>query len=110
LIEDAVSVSFLELPNYFQELLPAEVVSSLSSLLEEFFLCDSLCCNTGVVCAWNEERFVSVHAFVSDEGVLYRHGESMSDVQIASHIGWRQANSELLGVGGLVVGMEELAT
>jgi hypothetical protein len=50
-----------------------------------------------------------LHAFVADECVFNGDGKGVSDMEVACDIGGRETNGEAFRVGGLVVGVEELA-
>lgn len=102
-------MGLLELPHNIQEFLSSQVVSGLASFLEEFLFCDCLGGNACVISPWDIEGLVSAHAFVADQCVFDGYGEGVSDMEVPCDVGRREADGEFLGVGGLVVGVEEFA-
>lgn len=102
-------MSFFEIPHNFQELLSAEIMPGLSSLSEKLLFGDSLSGNACMIGSRDEECFEALHAFVADECVFNGDGKCVSDMEVAGDIGGRETDGEAFGVGGLVVGVEELA-
>lgn len=57
---------------------------------------------------WDKEGFISAHPLIPNEGILNGDGECVSDVEIASDVGRGKTDGKLLGIVGVVVGVEEL--
>jgi hypothetical protein len=82
LINDA-AILFLPFPHLLHESVPAERAAIRHALLVQRFLNDSLCSNASVVQTRYPHRGFTFHAFVTDQRVLERHSQRMTDVQIA---------------------------
>ncbi len=80
----------------------------LACLLEELLFGNSLSRNSSMVCAGDEEGLIATHPFIPDECILNGDGEGVADVEVAGDVGRGEADGKLFGVGGLVVGVEEL--
>ena len=88
LAQDPLFVFVLPGPDTIHERRAAEIVAILLLLLQQPLLDDGLGGDSGVVGAWHPEGLVSLHATPSDEDVLDRVVEGMSQVKGAGDI-WR---------------------
>lgn len=99
----------LKLPHNFQKFLSAEIVPCLSRLFEELLLSHCLSRDSRVVGSREEECFVPIHALIPNECILDSNSECMPDVEVACNVGRGEGDGEPLGIGSLVVGVEEFA-
>ena len=98
LLDDDAAVFVFPLPDFFQELVAAEVVAMFDdALFAERFLDDSLRGNAGMVGARQPEHFIALHPFAAGKDVLQGVVEHVAHREDAGHIGRRDDD----GVGGL---------
>ncbi len=102
LVGDPGLVVVLPLKDLLEELFTAIVVARLALCLCKTLLDDALGGDTGVIVARVEEGPVAVHAVPSDQSVLNRDGEGVTDVEGAGDVGRGCRNDEgLFGVVGV---------
>ena len=94
---------FLPLPDFFEELLAAEVVAR-NALRVELTFDDDLRRNPGVVGSRLPQRVVAAHAVVARQRIHDRLVEAMAHVQRSGDVGRRQQQAESLIVGGVEAG------
>ena len=81
----------------------------LAGFPKQLLLSHRLSGDSRMVSARQKQSLIALHASVPDEGVFDGDGQGVADVEVAGHIGRREADDEFFGVGGLVVGVEEFA-
>jgi hypothetical protein len=93
---DGVAGVFLPLPDFFEELLAAEVMAR-NALSIELAFDDDLRRNPGVVGAGLPQRVVAAHAVVARQRIHDRLIEAVPHVQRAGHVRRRQQDAESVG-------------
>ena len=99
LLDYAVAVLFLPVPDTLKEILAAEVIAGLALLLAEHFLDLYLSCNTGMVNAGQPERGVALHTLIAGHDVLKRGVQSVTHMELTRDVGGRHDDGEGLFVG-----------
>lgn len=87
-MQDFAAVSLAPLPYTFDELLAAEVVASLT-LPGDFAFDDVLGRNSRMVSAGHPQRIVALHTACTDNDIVQRIVECMTEVQRAGNVGRR---------------------
>ena len=100
LLDDAVAVFLLPLPDPLQELLPAQVIAGLALLDPQLFLHLDLGGDAGVVGAGDPEGGVALHPLEAGQDVLQGAVQRVTHVELAGDVGGRHDDGEglLLGV------------
>ena len=100
LLDDAVAVFLLPLPDPLQELLPAQVIAGLALLDAQLFLHLDLGGDAGVVGAGDPEGGVALHPLEAGQDVLQGAVQRVTHVELAGDVGGRHDDGEglLLGV------------
>ncbi len=93
LLHDTVAILLLPIPNPFQELLPAQVISG-EAILTKLLLHLDLSSDAGVIHAGEIQRFIPLHPLEADQRVLKGIIHGMANVQLAGNIGWRHHNGK----------------
>ena len=105
LLGDGVAGIFLPLPDFFDELLAAEVVARDALCIELAFDHD-LRGDARVVGARLPQRVVAAHAVVARERIHQGLVEAVAHVQRAGDVGRRQLDAEIVFLGGVEAGLE----
>ncbi len=96
LARDGVAGVLLPLPDFFDEFFAAEIVAR-NALRVELALHDDLCRDAGVVGARLPQRIITFHAVIAGQRIHQGLVETMSHVQRAGDVGWRQQDTECFG-------------
>jgi hypothetical protein len=108
LVLNTISMGFFELPNLFNELFSAQIVSGFTLIFHELLFNNCLGSDTGMIRSRQVKSFKALHSFSSNDGILNGNSERMADVKVSSDVGRGKGDSESFGVGSLIIGMEEL--
>ena len=100
LLDDAVAVFLLPLPDPLEELLAAEVIAGLALLDAQLFFHLDLGGDAGVVGAGDPEGGVALHPLEAGQDVLQGAVQRVTHVELACDVGGRHDDGEglLLGV------------
>ena len=96
LLDDAVAVLLLPLPDPLQELLPAQVIAGLALLDAQLFLHLDLGGDAGVVGAGDPEGGVALHPLEAGQDVLQGAVQRVTHVELAGDVGGRHDDGERL--------------
>ena len=92
LLDDAVAVLVLPVPDALEELLAAEIIAGQTLLLAEVLLNLDLCCDTGVVGTRHPQCRITLHALGTDQNILQGFVKCMTHMQLTRDIRGRNDN------------------
>ena len=99
LLDDAVAVLTLPIPDTLKELVSSEIIAGLSLFLAQHFLDLDLRGDTRVIDAGEPQSGIALHALIARQDVLQRRVKRMTHVELPRDIGRRHDDGERLFIG-----------
>ena len=94
LVDNAVAILLLPLPNALQEFLAAQIITSLALFFFNYLFYFNLSCQSCMVIAGHPQGIVAHHAVPTNQNILQSIVQGMAHVQLASDIRRRNNNAK----------------
>ena len=96
LLDDAVAVLVLPVPDALEELLASQVIAGQTFVLAQLFFHADLGGNAGVILTGQPQRGIALHALIAGKDILQRAVQGMAHVELAGDVGRRHDDGERL--------------